>query len=97
MMWGYRAQRTLGQQLVSSRCARVGDSEDPAPLKREHHDDVLHQEHVECANDGNDVLQGLQGMEKLEHDIAERLEGQNFRDSDRTPKQDSGATPESVN
>ena len=39
----------------------------------------------------------LGGMEKLEHNIAEKLEGQNLRARERTPNLNSGRTPEPVN
>jgi len=38
-----------------------------------------------------------EAMQKFEQNLAEKLEGQNLRDSDRTPKQDSGATPGFLN
>lgn len=38
-----------------------------------------------------------EAMQQFEQNIAEKLEGQNLRDSDRTPKAGSGATPGFVN
>ena len=38
-----------------------------------------------------------EAMQQFEQNIAENLEGQNLRDSDGTPKRDSGATPGLVN
>jgi hypothetical protein len=68
----------LGQQPVSSRHPRTGDSEDSASLERQHHDELLHQKH------------GVRG-DGSHAEFAENLEGQNLRDSDSTPKQNSGS------
>ena len=43
------------------------------------------------------ALDVADAMKQFEQNIAEKLEGQNLRDTDRTPKQDSGATPGFVN
>jgi hypothetical protein len=38
-----------------------------------------------------------EAMQQFERNIAENLEGQNLRDSDGTPKPDSGTTPGFLN